>query len=251
MTAQARAVQPARSPRRQRLRAATELEIKDTARRLLVEHGSEGLTLRAIAREMGLTAPALYRYYPSREDLVEHLVADFYDEVCGALAVARDAAPADDPGAPVLAVSRAFRSWALAHPGEFGLLFGSPITGVDPDADRDGPAHAASLRFAVLFGELVARLWQRRPFPVPADDELDPGLAGQLRDWSAEVPLPLPLGALQVFLSCWIRLYGAVCIEAFGHLRFAVEDAGAIFEAELRSLAFLLGARELYRPPAA
>jgi AcrR family transcriptional regulator len=246
------AAAPAEStPRRQRLRAATELEIRATARRVLVEHGAEGLTLRAIAREMGMTAPALYRYFPSREDLLEHLVSDLYGEVCAELAAARDAAPGDDAGAPVLAVSRTFRSWALDHPGEFGLLFGSPIGDPGPgDAGTKGPAHEASMRFALLFGELVARLWERRPFPARADGEIDAGLADQLRGWSEDLPLGLPLGVLQVFLSCWIRLYGAVCMEAFGHLRFAVEDAGAIFEAELRSLAGLLGAEDLYRPPA-
>jgi AcrR family transcriptional regulator len=256
MTAQARPAEQAGAatgtPRRQRQRAATELEIKATARRLLVEHGAEGLTLRAIAREMGMTAPALYRYFPGREDLVEHLVADLYDEVCAELAAARDAVPGEDPGAPVLAVSRTFRAWALAHPGEFGLLFGSPIGEPGPSgAEAEGPAHEASMRFALLFGQLVARLWYRRPFPVRADEEIDAGLAGQLREWSEDLPLGLPLGVLQVFLSCWIRLYGAVCMEAFGHLRFAVEDAGAIFEAELRSLAGLLGAEDLYQPPAA
>jgi AcrR family transcriptional regulator len=232
--------------RRARVRAATAQEIKLTARRLLVADGAKGLTLRAIARQLGMTAPALYRYFPSREDLLEHVVADLYDEVTDAL---EDGLPADDVGQPILAASRRFRHWALAHPDEFGLLFGSPIAA--GGADRAGPAHDASRRFGRLFGELIARLYQQRPFPINADEAIEPRLAEQLREWGEDFPVPVPLGVLQLFLSCWIRLYGAVCLEVFGHLRFAVADAELIFEAELRSLAERLGAAELYHPPTA
>ena len=71
--------------RRDRVRAATVTEIKDTARRILVAEGPDGLSLRAIAREMGMTAPALYRYFPSREDLIGALIADLYDELTAAI----------------------------------------------------------------------------------------------------------------------------------------------------------------------
>src|SRR5687768_18071983 len=116
--------------RRDRLRADTVREIKQTARRVLVDQGVDGLALRAVAREMGMSAPALYRYFDSREDLVEHVVADLYDELVAVLEAARDAVPASDPGPQLLATGRAFREWALAHHAEFGLLFGSPAESV-------------------------------------------------------------------------------------------------------------------------
>ena len=236
--------------RRDRVRAATVTEIKDTARRILVAEGPEGLSLRAIAREMGMTAPALYRYFPSRERLVEALIADLYDELTATLAAAGDSAddaagvagaavPAD-PRAQITAASRAFRSWALAHPREFGLLFGSPIPGIDAHSD-DSPAGLASERFGQLFGDLVARIYLTDPFPVPAEDEMDPRLRRQLRAWCSALPVELPIGAGQVFLSCWIRLYGMVAMEVFGHLAFALPDAEPMFEAELRDLAVKLG----------
>src|SRR3954465_3777989 len=131
--------------RRDRVRAETAREIKDTARRVLVEHGPDGLALRAIAREMGMTAPGLYRYFTSREDLIEHVVAGLYDELVAELEVARDAArPATAP-VQLLAASRAFRRWATSHHREFGLLFGSAgtddIPAEDPGQGRgDGPA---------------------------------------------------------------------------------------------------------------
>src|SRR5688572_3337070 len=111
--------------RRDRVRAETFREIKLTARRVLVDQGVDGLALRAVAREMGLTAPALYRYFDSREDLVEHVVADLYGELTEVLEAARDAARPATPGVQLLETSRAFRAWATTHHPEFGLLFGS------------------------------------------------------------------------------------------------------------------------------
>src|SRR3712207_3591013 len=98
--------------RRDRARADTLREIKLTARRVLVDQGVDGLALRAVAREMGMTAPGLYRYFDSREDLVENVVADLYDELTGVLESARDDARAATPPIQLLACSRAFRRWA-------------------------------------------------------------------------------------------------------------------------------------------
>ena len=237
--------------RRDRVRAETSREILDTARRVLVEQGLDGLALRAVAREMGMTAPALYRYFTSREDLVEHLVADLYDEVSDAMEAARDAEPAELPGRQLLAASRAFRAWATSHRAEFGLLFGSPLESVGGvgRGDSEGPAEEAARRFGQVFGALVAQIYLERGFPIPADDDIAPDLRRQLGDWCETFPVPLPLGVMHVFLSCWIRLYGMVCMEVFGHLRFALDDAGPMFEAELRSLGEILGIAGEYRPP--
>jgi AcrR family transcriptional regulator len=239
--------------RRDRARAETFREIKQTARRVLVDQGVDGLALRAVAREMGLTAPALYRYFASRENLVEHVVADIYDELSDALELVRDAAEPATPGFRLLAVSRAFRSWAITHHAEFGLLFGSAGERVIDPADMHGPGEhppqVAGRRFGGVFAELVARIYLEQGFPVPQDDELDPALKDQLRTWCAKLPVSLPLGVMSVFLSCWIRLYGMVCMEVFGHLRFALDDAAPMFEAELRSLGEVLGVADEYRPP--
>lgn len=238
--------------RRDRARADTVREIKETARRVLVQRGVDGLALRAVAREMGMTAPALYRYFASREDLVEHVVADLYGELCDELALARNAAVPATPGVQLMTVTRRFRTWALAHHAEFGLLFGSPAESVGSSAQqaKEGPAGAGARRFGETFGALVAQIYLERGFPILADDQLDPAYQEQLRLWCDTLPVPLPLGVMHVFLSCWIRLYGTVCMEAFGHLRFALDDAQPVFEAELRGLGELLGIAEEYRPPA-
>jgi AcrR family transcriptional regulator len=238
--------------RRDRARADTVREIKQTARRLLVEHGVDGLALRAVARDMGMTAPALYRYFTSREDLVTNVVADLYDELTDVLEAARDAAEPATPGLQLLEVSRTFRSWAITHQAEFGLLFGRAGLGVLPeDAHTYGerPDQRAGARFGGVFAELVARVYLGQGFPVPADDDLDPALQEQLKEWCTKLPVPLPLGVMHVFLGCWIRLYGLVCMEIFGHLRFALNDAEPMFESELQALGEILGIAGEYRPP--
>ena len=235
--------------RRDRQRADTVRDIKDAARQVLVEQGPDGLALRAVARSVGMTAPGLYRYFDSREDLVEHVVADLYDELVAVLEEARDdARPATSP-VQLLACSRAFRRWATTHHAEFGLLFGSVEDGVVPahgTTAEPGVAELAAKRFGTVFAVLIADVYAERRFPVPAEDEIEPALQEQLRTWCAEFPVQLPLGVMQVYLSCWIRLYGMVCMEVFGHLKFALDDATPMFEAELHSMAEVLGVADAY-----
>ena len=243
---------PGLPSRREQARADTLLGIKQTARQVLVEQGVDGLALRAVARRMGMTAPAIYRYFDSRESLVDHVVADLYTELSDVLESVRDAAGSATPGVQLLEVSRAFRTWAITHRPEFGLLFGSAGQLVLPeDAHEDGerPSQLAGARFGAVFAALVSRIYLEQGFAVPDEADLDPALKEQLGEWCAKLPVPLPLGVVYVFLTCWVRLYGLVCMEIFGHLRFALHDAAPMFEAELRSLGELLGIAAEYRPP--
>ena len=239
--------------RRERVRAETVREILATARRLLVTQGADGLALRAIAREMGMTAPALYRYFTSREALVEQLVVDLYDELSDSMEAARDAVVPATPARQLVATSRAFRTWATTHHTEFGLLFGSASETVAPGAEvfkrREGPVFEAGQRFGAICATLLTLVYLERPFPIPADEDLSPELQEQLTTWCEKLPIPLPLGVTYVFLHCWMRLYGMVAMEIFGHLRFALDDAEPMFEAELRSMAERLGVEDQYDRP--
>jgi AcrR family transcriptional regulator len=233
---------PAAAPsRRERLRAATVDEIKQVARRLLVQDGVAAVTLRAIAREMGMTAPGLYRYFASHDELLIQLCADLYHEVAGEMEAARDRCPPGHAATRLLAVSRAFRTWSVAHPAEFSLIFGSPVPTSVHEHDLDTEPHVAGERFAGVFVGIFAEIWAVRPFPIAAPDELDPDLRRQLDDYLGRLGADLPVGAAQVFLSCWVRLYGLVTLEVFGHLHFALTDVGPMFEAELARAAADLG----------
>ncbi|WP_165975775.1 TetR/AcrR family transcriptional regulator [Actinomadura rubrisoli] len=233
--------------RRDRLRAATIKEISDTARRILVEQGAEAVTLRAIARRMGMTAPALYRYYASHGDLLRHLVGELFNELTDELHAAMHEVPQDDMSAKLLVVSRQFRLWALANPREYALLFGAPVPGVD-DREQGDFAEECSRRFGWTFMSLFLELWRKKPFPVPADEEIDPVLLSQLRRYREDnLGVSLPLGVLQQFLKCWVRLQGGVSLEVFGHLEFALDDAAPMFELMLAEVCPALGLT--YTPP--
>src|ERR1700756_1738163 len=112
---------------RERARAELTREIKEEARRQLAEVGAHGLSLRAVARELGMVSSALYRYFPSRDDLLTALIIDAYD----AIGSAAEAAIAASAGAPArerwAAACRAIRAWAVANPHEYALIYGSPV----------------------------------------------------------------------------------------------------------------------------
>jgi AcrR family transcriptional regulator len=226
--------------RRARVRTATTAEIKATARRLLVAEGPDALTLRAIARSMGMTAPALYRYFGSHEELVGGLCADLLAEITTTLEQARDTVAPDDPVARLMAACRAFRNWSLGHPREFQLVFASAGEGPPTGHERVDD----DLSFGAVFLGIFVEIWQAQPFAVPAGADLPQRLVDQLTTFSETVGGVLPLGALAAYLSGWVRLYGGVTIEVFGHLGFALQDAEPMFEAMLADMC-----RQLTTPP--
>jgi AcrR family transcriptional regulator len=231
--------------RRDRVRAATTEEIKQTARQLLVEQGPEAVSLRAIARQMGMTAPALYRYFDSHEKLIKHVIADIFTELTEDLHAAIESAGAGSNGdltAKVMAACWEFRRWSLDHKREFGMLFGTPIPGVD--VEKDEITAECGSQFGATFLVLILELWRKSPFPVPPDDAIDTGLRDQLvryRDGLGSLGTGLPPGLLLIFLRCWTRLYGTLSLEVFGHLGFALDDAEPMFEIMLADTAPLLG----------
>jgi AcrR family transcriptional regulator len=244
--------------RRDRIRAATTQEIIQTARRLLVEQGPDAVSLRAIAREMGMTAPALYRYFDSHEELLRHVVASIFTELADHVraaihAVTTSVSPELSDGevmvVKMIAGCREFRAWTLEHVPEFSMIFGSPLPGLEylHEVTRD-PTVDCGYEFGRVFLDLFGELYRRRPFPIPADEDIQPGLREQLGAYRRVTGTELPLGALQTFLRCWVLLYGTVSLEAFGHLKFALDDTSPMFELMLADLAPMMGLDYPVRP---
>ena len=243
--------------RRERQRQATFDEIVEVSRRLLRE--GEDVSVRAVAQEMGLTPPALYRYVDSHADLMMLVARSIFEDVVAAMAVARDAQPDDDPAAQIVAASAAFRAWSLRNRTEFQLVFASGTSIELDEAARLAGRRRRSRRwptacptspgvhlFAAFFSEIFGRLWARYQFPIPTDDELDPALLEILRSEikPAEVTdalgTPTP-GMVWMFERAWARLYGTVTLEVFGHVHPGMISTGALFTATMLDIGADLG----------
>jgi hypothetical protein len=157
--------------------------------------------------------------------------------------------------AKFLVAARTFRSWAFEHRREYALVFGAPLPGLADREPADGAEHADlaeenARRFGWIFLMLYLELWRKHPFRIVAEEDIDPRLREQLQRYRdlALGGVDLPLGVLQAFLQCWTRLQGAVSLEVFGHLAFALDDPEPMFELMLVDIAADLGLE--YAPPA-
>ena len=112
-----------------RERSTTIAQIKAVARQQMAEHGTAGLSLRGIAREMSITAPAIYNYFPRLEDLITALIVDAFTDLAEAMEAAEAAEESERPYHKILALCLAYREWAIGNPTVFQLIYGNPIPG--------------------------------------------------------------------------------------------------------------------------
>ncbi|MGW5422519.1 TetR/AcrR family transcriptional regulator [Streptomyces sp. NPDC003943] len=214
-------VQGARARARIEITAA----IKDEARRQLAAEGAAKLSLRAVARELGMVSSALYRYFPSRDDLLTALIIDAYDAVGAAAERAHAAAEAADPRAHLdrwTAVCRAIRAWAVENPHEYALIYGSPVPGYT--APQDTVDHAA--RGGLVLVSIARAAYNDKgiaPPPLPA------GLRPEAERLAADLAPDLP-PALAIALVCaWAELFGLISFELFGQFNNVIEDRDMFF----------------------
>jgi AcrR family transcriptional regulator len=215
---------------RERLRALTVEEIKEHGYAQIAEGGPGALSLNAIARSMGMSGPALYRYFASREELMAALVTDSFDDLADTLTqVAADAA--GQPLADRLrAVARGFRGWALAAPHRYRLAFGSTYGTGALDPARIIPAATRSMT-ALL--SALADLSTAPPPPVS-----DPILETQLEQWGArQDPGTIPVaGNLILGLATWTRLHGIISLEIDGFFLPVGVDPARLYDSEIDRL---------------
>jgi AcrR family transcriptional regulator len=236
-------VSPPTTTRRERQREATFEEIVTVSRDLLAE-GAE-LSLRAVAGRMGLTAPALYRYVASYQDLVDLVAFEIDKAATAGFSEAASRYP-DDVAAQLVAASVAFRRWAHASPREFSLVFANPIA-AGVCVRRELLTAATS---GLYFHALLIEVWKKYDFPHPAVDELEPAVAAALDD--PVFPIDLKLipdghrGLLWVFMRAWAALYGVVTLEVFGHMDPRIIESGAVFRTMIREWIPQLGMADEY-----
>jgi AcrR family transcriptional regulator len=212
---------------RERYRAQVRREVKQAALAQLAQAGPAAVSISAIGKQLGVSGPALYRYFASRDELLTELVIDAYHDLADSLAAAVSHAPSQDPRARLEAFARGYRSWAMAQPYRYRLLFGPPLPGYDAHAERlvAAAAEAMNLLLSIL-GEPTGR---------PTARLLQP-LAGQLAAWVQPYAPGLDPGTALDAVLIWSRLHGIVSLEIAGNFASMGLDPGQLFETELASL---------------
>jgi AcrR family transcriptional regulator len=231
---------------RERARAELTREIKEEARRQLAAHGAQGLSLRAVARELGMVSSAVYRYFPSRDDLLTALIIDAYDALGQAAEAASTGPPRSDVRGRWRAACHAVRSWAAAHPHEYALIYGSPVPGYRAPQDTVAPA----TRGVRVLGGLLADagpglrnaggLAPARP-AEPAPPALPAELAEQSVLVADEIAPGVPTAVIARALIAWTQLFGMISFELFGQFVGALDPADSFFGYAVERMADFVG----------
>lgn len=243
MTAMTEDTEPLRPHRpltaRQRVRAEMTQDITDVARRHLAESGPAGLSLRAVARDVGVVSSAVYRYFPSRDDLLTALIVEAYDDLGAAAEAAERKVRRSDLAGRWLATCRGVRDWALAHPHEYALVFGTPVPGYVAPLDTV----AAATRVPALLIALLVELHEQGGDPGLGDDAMAvPRRArGSYASARAFMGRQLSDDLVARGLTAWTWLFGAVSFELFGHTVGSVDDADAYFGLQVSRMGRLIG----------
>lgn len=230
--------------RRERQRQETLAEIKARAMDQVAEGGAAAVSLNAIARAMGMSPAALYRYFASRDALLAELVVEAYGSLAEALQRAADGAAggvSTGAAAELVAVAHAYRDWALAHPNSYLLIFATS-SGSGVELAPEATVTAAQRGMDVFLGAL-AGAGDEDGVPdgakgAPDGVRLSPELAGQLRAWGQRSQArDVTAGRLYLGLLAWTRLHGLISLELGRHLESTGVDPALLYDAEVQSLA--------------
>lgn len=221
---------------RARARAEMTEQIKAVARRHLAAEGPD-LSLRAVARELGVVSSAVYRYFASRDELLTALILDGYRSLADAAEAAEATARRTDLPGRWTALGRGIRQWAVASPHEYALLYGSPVPGYAAPAETVEPASRPPALMCAILRDGVAR----GSVGVPADRLPRTVRADLERIAATEEFSGVPLPLLARGMTAWAQVFGAVSFELFGRLQNGITDYETWYDHQLRAMAAYLG----------
>ncbi|UQW99436.1 TetR/AcrR family transcriptional regulator [Streptomyces sp. RerS4] len=203
---------------RERYRTQVRAEIKEHAWEQIATAGATALSLNAIAKRMGVSGPALYRYFAGRDELITELVRDAYRSLADTLRAASAA------GADLAGLAQALRAWALADPQRYFLIYGTPVPGYRAPEDT-----------TAISAEIMTTLLDACTTPAPTGPARPFGThLAEHRDWAGDHPAPPE--ALHRFLAFWTRLHGVLSLELAGHFTAMGFDPALLYAAELDDL---------------
>jgi AcrR family transcriptional regulator len=238
MAPTAERVEAPRLSRRDERRRATFAEIKALARQQLAEQGPGGVSLRAIARDLRMASSALYRYYPSVNDLITELIVDAYDSLADTLTAEIDDQPRDDPVAQWRALCHGYRAWALGHRSDFALIFGTPLPGyhAPEQATAAAAGRATGLAVRAYADAVAAGVADPDRSQVPATIEEGELLPTLLAATGADCTPRLAA----ITLAAYASLLGFLNTEIFGSLTRLV-DTNQLYDAHIRAILIGMG----------
>jgi AcrR family transcriptional regulator len=226
--------------RRNKTHAATRQEIIAIAWKQIAENGASTLSLRAIARAMEMTAPALYRYFPDRDALVTNLIVEAFTSLGEALLAGQESIPAGDHVGRLTATGIAYRAWAMTYPQRYALIFGTPIPGYEAPSKVTMPAAAQSLNVlikvlddAIQDGKLLI------PEPSPIAGELQI----QIEAWRTQVSSLAHPYAHYLALVIWSRVHGLVSLEIGHQFPPSLTSLECVYRQEIQALMQQIGMR--------
>ena len=231
---------------RHQARTRITAELMSAARRQLAEVGAAGLSLREVAREIGMVSSAVYRYVESRDDLLTRLIIESYESLGGVAERASAAAAEAAPGADLerwMATAHAIRQWSRDHPHEHLLLYGSPVPGYAAPEDTIGPATRETFALVGIVGDAAAAGRLAPPAGPPA--RVSPAFAAELLALAdvLEDGIPATPETVLAVLTAWTQMFGLIGFEITNQTRNAVQDHAALFDATVRRLAHHIGLR--------
>jgi AcrR family transcriptional regulator len=238
---------PSTSGLRARVRAELIQEIKDEARRQLAEEGASSLSLRAIARHLDMVSSGIYRYFKSRDQLLTVLIVDAYEALGASVEAADGRCKRADFAGRWSACCHAVRDWALAHPHEYALIYGSPVPGYHAPEETILPASRVALALVAIIHDAAAAGELHRPFVaemVPRFSKSAAAEAVRLREFGFQ---GVPEDAIMRSLAAWTHLFGALNFEVFGRIAEIVEDLDAVFDQSVRDMSAFVGIVETKR----
>lgn len=222
---------------RARVRAEMIEEIKAVARRQVAAEGA-ALSLRAVARDMGMVSSALYRYFGSRDELLTALILDAYNSMADAVEAA-DAAIGDrsDVVGRWLAACHAVRTWSLDRPHEYALIYGSPVPGYAAPRDTVGPA----IRPVRVMGAILADAKAAGRLAAVPSATLPAPLRTEIRQVAEQLGAKVSAPVMARGMIAWTQLYGAISFELFGRIDNTIDERDAWFDYQARAMATFIG----------
>jgi len=223
---------------RERARAELTREIKEEARRQVAAEGAQRLSLRAVARHLGMVSSAVYRYFPSRDSLLTALIIDAYDSLGEAAEAADRCQPRPYLRSRWRAICQAVRNWAAASPHEYALIYGSPVPGYQAPRETIEPASRAAL----VLGRLLTDAWASHAIiDGPAGPPLSPLLAEQASALAAAIAPEVPGIVILRGLIAWTQLFGMISFEMFGQFVGTVDPGDDFFGHAVEQMADFAG----------